>query len=169
MNIKYRAGMFGNLFSISFLISTCLVFQVFHFAKAVPATPELLGFSQPDGTKIQLHLRGDEYFSWHESADGYVVVKDQPDGYWKYARPVAGQVEFRAVAGARVGTADPKLLGLTKRMLPEAKFSVPMCRLCRNCWMAKLGCNHHPSWSPSRPSFLPAESARRFLCQAPRP
>ena len=122
MNIKYRAGMFGNLFSISFLISTCLVFQVFHFAKAVPATPELLGFSQPDGTKIQLHLRGDEYFSWHESADGYVVVKDQPDGYWKYARPVAGQVEFRAVAGARVGTADPKLLGLTKRMLPEAKI-----------------------------------------------
>ena len=117
----FRTRWLGNRF-IGFLIFTGLVFLTMPPALAVPASPKLLNFVQPDGTAIQLHLRGDEYFSWHETADGYVVVKDSPDGFWKYARPVAGKVEFRAVAGARVGKTDPKRFGLTKRLLPDAKL-----------------------------------------------
>jgi M6 family metalloprotease-like protein len=118
----FRVRSFNRPLIFPLLCLAWLLGWPFQMAFAVPATPKLLDFVQPDGTKIQLHLRGDEYFSWHETADGYVVVKDSPDGFWKYARPVAGKVAFRAVAGARVGKADPKRLGLTKRMLPEAKL-----------------------------------------------
>ncbi len=90
-------------------------------AVGVPALPYPLNRVQPDGTPIQLRLRGDEYFSWFESSEGYAVVRDG-DGFWKYALPTEGRAGFRAVPGARVGTADPAGLGLRKRALPEGRL-----------------------------------------------
>ncbi len=88
-------------------------------ARAVPASPRPVEVVQPDGTRFLLRLRGDEYFSWHETDAGYAVTQDS-DGYWKFATPVAGQAKFGALAGARVGTANPAALGLTKHAMPEA-------------------------------------------------
>ena len=102
------------------LLAAALAFCAADFAWAVPANPEGREVVQPDGTSFILHLRGDEYFSWHETADGNAVVKDESDGFWKYATPAADKAEFRAIRGARVGTADPALLGLKKRALPDA-------------------------------------------------
>lgn len=101
------------------LLAICLVAWPYDSVRAVPASPEPVEIAQPDGTKIRLRLRGDEYFSWHETTNGYVVVKDAGDGFWKFARPVSGLVEFRAVAGARVDRVDPAGLGLKKHELPE--------------------------------------------------
>ena len=101
------------------LLAVGFIAWPFDSVRAVPASPEPVEISQPDGAKIRLRLRGDEYFSWHETTNGYVVVKDAGDGFWKFARPVSGQVEFRAVAGARVDRVDPAGLGLKKHELPE--------------------------------------------------
>jgi len=94
----------------------------FHPAMAVPAFPEPTEAVQPDGTRFQLHLRGDEYFSWHETSEGYVIVTDRDDNFWKYARPVAGTVEFRPIFNAHVGTANPIQLGLRKQDLPAPEI-----------------------------------------------
>ena len=102
------------------LLAVCFVAWPFDSVRAVPASPELVVSAQPDRTKVRLRLRGDEYFSWQETTNGYVVVKDARDGFWKFARPVSGQVEFRAVAGARVDRMDPAGLGLKMHELPEA-------------------------------------------------
>jgi len=88
-------------------------------ARAVPASPDGLEVTQPDGSVFRLHVRGDEYFCWTETAEGYAVLKDTADGFWKYARPAAGQPVFQIVAGTRVGSTDPRASGLTKRALPE--------------------------------------------------
>ncbi|HLP00646.1 MAG TPA: M6 family metalloprotease domain-containing protein [Opitutaceae bacterium] len=85
---------------------------------AVPAAPEASEVKQPDGTTVRLVRRGDEFFSWDETEAGYATVKNQRDGYWEYARPVADRAEFRAVKGARVGTKDPLKLGLKRRARP---------------------------------------------------
>lgn len=88
-------------------------------ARAVPAYPGLADVTQPDGRKIQVRLRGDEYFAWHETADGYAVARDQSDGFWKYARPSSNAAAFDIVPGARVGQADPAALKLKPHALPD--------------------------------------------------
>ena len=90
-------------------------------AGAVPASPEGREIVQPDGTKFVLHVRGDEFFSWKETSEGYAVERDDADGFWKYARPIAGKVGFRTIRGARVGSSDPIRVGLRRRALPDTK------------------------------------------------
>ena len=98
-----------------------LVAWPFNSAVAVPANPEPQEVTQPDGTNIQLRLRGDEYFHWTETTNGYAVVKDT-DNFWKYARPATNRAEFRAISGARVGSDNPGRLGLRQHDLPDAKL-----------------------------------------------
>ncbi|MDP6490338.1 MAG: hypothetical protein QGG69_01045 [Kiritimatiellia bacterium] len=91
-------------------------------ASAVPASPDGVDVTQPDGGRFRLHKRGDEFFSWQETADGHAVVRDKVDGFWKFAAPAADGAAFVAIQNARVGTADPKTLGLKKHALPDAKL-----------------------------------------------
>ena len=53
-------------------------------AFCVPAYPKLVKFTQPDGTTVAYHIRGDEYSHWLESADGYVLKKSDK-GFLCYA------------------------------------------------------------------------------------
>ena len=114
------AGYFRS--SIAHLFCTLLLASgltlPFEKAGAVPACPDPIEQKQPSGAKIRVHLRGDEYFSWNEDADGHAIVKDA-DHFWKYARPVAGKAEYRAIPNARVGVANPAALGLRKHQLPD--------------------------------------------------
>jgi M6 family metalloprotease-like protein len=88
-------------------------------AFAVPAYPGPVELEQPDGAKVVIHLRGDEFFAWHEDADGYVVQRDERDGAWKYARPRPDAAAFEVIEDAVVGVADPAALKLEKRALPR--------------------------------------------------
>jgi M6 family metalloprotease-like protein len=45
-------------------------------AYAVPAVPWPVEKTQPDGTKITVYLKGDEYIHWMESLDGYTLMYD---------------------------------------------------------------------------------------------
>lgn len=51
-------------------------------AFAVPARPTPIEVEQPDGTKVTLTLRGDEYFHYYQTSDGY-IVKDMSDGWYR--------------------------------------------------------------------------------------
>ena len=48
---------------------------------AVPAVPFLITFAQPDGSTFQAHLRGDEHFSWIETENKQVLVKESKERY----------------------------------------------------------------------------------------
>ena len=52
---------------------------------AVPAAPFLITFAQPDGSTFQAHLRGDEYFSWIETENKMVLVKNKTSGFFEFA------------------------------------------------------------------------------------
>lgn len=88
---------------------------------ATPANPELRMVVQPDGRSFAIRLCGDEFYSWHETSDGYSIVQDATDGYWKYAQPVSGQAELKPIPKARVGASDPAeyRLSLHVRPAPE--------------------------------------------------
>ena len=52
---------------------------------AVPAAPFLITFAQPDGSTFQAHLKGDEHFSWIETENKIVLVKNKTSGYFEFA------------------------------------------------------------------------------------
>ena len=52
---------------------------------AVPAAPFLITFAQPDGSTFQAHLKGDEYFSWIETENKVILVKNKTSGYFEFA------------------------------------------------------------------------------------
>jgi hypothetical protein len=70
-----------NLFiSITILLSSVA------YISAVPALPNLMEITQPNGAKFRAYLRGDEYFSWWESEKGVVLFRNLESGYFEYAK-----------------------------------------------------------------------------------
>ncbi len=51
---------------------------------AIPATPNPISYRQPDGSTLEMNLRGDEFVNWGETLDGYTILSNQ-DGYKVYA------------------------------------------------------------------------------------
>ncbi len=60
------------------LVAALLLWALDPFSsKANIASPLPVGLVQPDGTKITLHIRGDEYFHWFEDLQGFTVILEQ--------------------------------------------------------------------------------------------
>ena len=68
--------------------SVVLFFAGMRTAEGSPAFPGLINFEQPDGSKVQICLRGDEKVHWAETEDGYSLVYDEA-GYLCYAMRTA--------------------------------------------------------------------------------
>lgn len=84
-------------------------------AHAINASPDAVELQQPDGTKIRLHIRGDEFFHWFEDTRGYTVMWDGVQ--YVYANlNAAGQL---APTQMRVGLVDPSITGLRAGTLPS--------------------------------------------------
>lgn len=83
---------------------------------AMPASPHAKFEQQPDGTVIQLMVRGDEHFNWSQDLEGYTVVREK-NGWYKYATLNNGRLVASQHA---VGKSNPKALGLSKNLLPSA-------------------------------------------------
>ncbi|MDO8805377.1 MAG: M6 family metalloprotease domain-containing protein [Elusimicrobiota bacterium] len=88
----------------------------------VPANPALFETFQPDGKKIKLSLRGDEFHKWHEDAKGYTVLKEKATRNWVYAEKGIGGTLKAGIH--KVGAADPELLKLPKRLVDAEKASL---------------------------------------------
>ena len=71
---------------------------------AAPAAPHLMTFEQPDGSKFNGFLKGDEYFSWIQTGDKEVVIKNQTNGFYEFGmlgKDSKGLTELRP-SGVRV-------------------------------------------------------------------
>ena len=108
---------------------------------------------------MRVNLRGDEFFSWHETAAGYAIVKDPTDKFWKFARPASKRAEFQALPGARVGTSDPASLRLKKHAMPDAKalrtFLEERHRTVRGVATARATPSATPEDPPTTPGVIP--------------
>ncbi len=82
----------------------------------VPPSPHPIEATQPDGTTIELRLRGSARNAWHEDLRGYPVVLR--NGVWVYASlNVFGDL---AATSFVVGSTDPAVVGLTANVVPAA-------------------------------------------------
>lgn len=55
-------------------------------AHAMPANPMPIQVEQPDGTKIEAFMRGDEFQGWMETSDGFTIVKNPYSRFYEYAQ-----------------------------------------------------------------------------------
>ena len=60
-------------------------------ASAVPAIPTPQKVTQPNGEELTVQIKGDEFFHYMTTADGYTIVKND-QGYFAYGTLVNDEV-----------------------------------------------------------------------------
>lgn len=91
-------------------LASCLAAPAIAFAG--PALEVEQSFSQPDGTSFRANLRGDEYFNYVQTADGYLVQKNASDQVWSYVVDAGAGYALgpRADEGAPTNALTPSAL-----------------------------------------------------------
>ena len=69
--------------AIFFIFIAIFLTSIF-FSYAVPAIPDPVVMTQPDGNSLTVMIKGDERMSWYETIDGYTLLFNQ-EGYLTYA------------------------------------------------------------------------------------
>jgi M6 family metalloprotease-like protein len=88
-------------------------------AQAVTSDKKLWTFRQPDGTPFQAVLIGSEFYAYHQTPGGEIIVQDPASGYWYYATPRAdGTLEQTPQV---VGRSAPQTALLNKDLGPWLK------------------------------------------------
>src|SRR5262245_50786209 len=60
---------------LAFVCLGLLALSPYPCAFAIMADPKPIQFTQPDGSSVMLHLRGDEFFHWEEDTNGFTVLR----------------------------------------------------------------------------------------------
>lgn len=84
-------------------------------ARAIPPSPHAIKEVQPDGTKIDLYLRGNAKQNWYEDEKGYTVVR----GPSRYVYALRGRDGHLVSTRLLVGKANPSEAGLKPGIRPS--------------------------------------------------
>jgi M6 family metalloprotease-like protein len=90
-------------------------------AEAAPVFGQTFRLPQPDGTRIEVRIWGDEFYGITESMDGYTLIRDPDSLFFCYAR-LSPDGNDLVSTGVAVGAGEPAALGLAPhiRINPEA-------------------------------------------------
>ncbi len=111
------------------LVHGCLCFKNLY---AVPAYDGLFELKQPSGKTFEARQRGDEWYNWVETKDGYGIYKNDKTGNWEYYLPSSNKTHPQiGVRGhpphqSIVGEVDPASIGIPKGLRPR-KISIKGC------------------------------------------
>lgn len=86
--------------------------------EAIIASPSPVALKQPNGLNITLNIRGDEWYSWFEDLNGYMVVLDQGQYVYATSTPTSGLIPTALL----VGRDDPASSQLTTKLRPSGVF-----------------------------------------------
>jgi M6 family metalloprotease-like protein len=102
---------FGTSFRFVLAAAAAIVLSAFFnpTAHAAPVAGKDFTFSQPDGSKVQVRIWGDEYYQVVESLDGYTLTRDPSTGMICYASLSADGRSLESL-GIPVQPAAPALL-----------------------------------------------------------
>lgn len=114
----------SNAFFVRLRIAIVAMAVIASTAVAEPYYGKAFTYSQPDGEKFTVRLWGDEFFAYHETEDGYLIVQDPRTGIFCYANVTARGGDIVST-GVRVGRARPPGLHPKQRLAPGDDESVP--------------------------------------------
>jgi len=129
------------------ILALCLLFlqciTAFQKAEAVTANPNTVQYTQPDGSTITLHMKGDEFIHWATTLDGYMVMSSK-SGAYEYAKIMPdGRLGFSDVPAHDPGQRTTSETGFIKSIRPGLFFSKEQLGEMRNY----LSGHHSPSAS----------------------
>ncbi|MBU1020935.1 MAG: M6 family metalloprotease domain-containing protein [Firmicutes bacterium] len=99
-----------------------LLLNLKSIAFSSPAYDGVVTVKQPDGREIQIRLKGDEWFNWNETEDGYPIVKNKQTKYWEYAavQSTIGFVLTGKIVGKDLPIGVEKVIpAMIKSLLPD--------------------------------------------------
>jgi M6 family metalloprotease-like protein len=121
-----------SVFVAGLAAGTAMLGSMVNTAWAAPATNVVQEKTQPDGSTIQVRLRGDEWFHWWETIDGRPIVQDKRSRAWLYAVPNSnGRLSFssRAVGKsappAAPWTPRPSQGAITRHLQAHGRAEIP--------------------------------------------
>ncbi|MDR0864125.1 MAG: M6 family metalloprotease domain-containing protein [Candidatus Symbiothrix sp.] len=131
-------------------VITFLTSEVF----AVPANPNPVEVTQPDGTKVTYYIKGDERVHWLQSPEGYTLLYDK-DKFVVYAEkdPTGNLVPSKQVyrnESLRSSATDNFLLGIPK----DLRYSKEQVETFTQIW----------KMTESEISKSPVKGDRKALC-----
>jgi M6 family metalloprotease-like protein len=138
-------------------------------AYAVPANPFPFSVEQPDGQKLLVVMRGDEFQGWMETLEGYSVVRNLVSGFYDYAVPSSsGALQPSGVPAVNLtqGTIPSQLPGLQKGIRPAPNLELRQYsdQFLSQMWSRRLPSTASPSgqtlstWDP-----VPVTGSRKVL------
>lgn len=145
-------------------------------AYAVPARPVPIEVEQPDGTKVTLTLRGDEYFHYYQTSDGY-IVKDMSDGWYRIVDNAGDPTDMPALnvndrdAGYRARLSSVSGAVAFDNMRKKVELASPRTkyrdeRLSPSRARTRSKVSYEPKWDNSDGHYLrefPAEGNQKVL------
>lgn len=116
------------------ITSVVLFFAAAQTAQGVPAFPGLISFTQPDGAKLNVYLRGDEKVHWAETEDGYSLLYDEA-GYLCYAVPTEGGGMMASGLRATNESERPTVVKMMLLNTPKKlRYSHQQVERCLSMW-----------------------------------
>jgi M6 family metalloprotease-like protein len=101
------------------LLLSLISFSVY----AVPACPQPIEFTQPDGSKVTILLKGDEKVKWAETDDGYTIIFNRK-GFYEYAvLNTASELEATGVIAKNREKRTPRETSYLNKIEKHATFS----------------------------------------------
>jgi M6 family metalloprotease-like protein len=92
-------------------------------ADAVKAYPFVFTIYQPNGTPISVRMIGDERIVFHETAEGFTIMR-RPGGWWHYADPISDGADALAPSPLRAGV-DAVPIGWPRHVRPKIDSTAP--------------------------------------------
>ena len=143
----------------SILLSFLFILRFSSLSFAVMANPNLIETEQPDGTKINIKLKGDEFYNWFEDGDGYTVVKDSETKFWSYAK----KNSFGDLGSSEniVGKSNPLNLNIKKSLKDDNRIFKAKLRRSRfndkkQSYFLSGSANSHLTKASEDIQFVPA-------------
>ncbi len=132
--------MYKKTLILLLLLCSCII--IF----ADPAWPDSVLVHQPDGTNLWVYDRGDEFYNWTESTDGYPIVRNN-GGIFEYASIESKQLKPSGVKVHNVQEKASVEASFAKRQLAAVRKNLKKA----NSNVKRIGAQHRSLGIPSSP------------------
>lgn len=90
-------------------------------AMAAPARPKAITVSQPDGSKLTMYARGDEYAHWLQATDGVLLMQGDDGAYYYAVKDAEG-----ILANSGILAHNPEERTLTESLFIEGNTAASL-------------------------------------------
>jgi len=117
----------------------CLLFCLYLFfilntTQAVTAYPYPVEFTQPDGSKITIQLKGDEKIRWAETTDGYSILFNKKGNYEYAILDNNNDMQLSGIQAKNQSSRDQKEILFLNTIPKYIHFSQAQVKMMKSAW-----------------------------------